>query len=77
MAHAARELALGSLKRPLRLEVFFVRVDQLRDANDPRGPVSVGPVEPLYVLRGDQSCVRRQFLTLQTLGMLSWINFNV
>lgn len=43
---------------PLRLKVFFVRVDQLRDLNDPRGPVSVGPVESLHVLRGDHASAR-------------------
>ena len=53
MAHAARELALGTLNGPLRLEVFFGFVDQLRDANGLCGTVSVGPVEALHVLRGD------------------------
>ena len=51
MAQAAQELALGTLDGPLRLKVFFGFVDQLRDVNDPRGAVFVGPVEPLRVVR--------------------------
>ena len=58
MAHAAREFALGTLNGPLRLKVFFGFVDQLRDLNDPRGPVSVGPVEALHVLRSHCAVAR-------------------
>jgi len=52
MAHATQELALGTLERPLLLEVFFVRVDQRRDNIDLCGTVSVGPVEALCVVQG-------------------------
>jgi len=58
MAHAAQELALGPLYRPLRLKVFFGFVDQLRDVNDPRGPVSVGPIKSLDVLRSHFAVAR-------------------
>ena len=58
MAHAAREFALGTLNGPLRLKVFFVRGDQVRDVNDPRGAVSVGSVEALHVLRSHFAVAR-------------------
>ena len=51
MAHATQELALGPLNGPLLLEVFFGFHKQIRDCNGLCGPVSVGPIEALHVLR--------------------------